>query len=150
MKKEFGIIGLFILIDQIVKLFAMHITNPITIIPNFLQLIYVQNFGVAWSMFNNKMLLIIAFSAVAICYLIYILRQYRTHLIIHFGILMMLGGAIGNVLDRLIRGFVVDYIDVVIFGYDFPVFNIADMLLVCGVILIFVETLRKAKNGETI
>ncbi len=150
MKKEISIVGLFILIDQVVKLFAMKIQEPIVLIPNFLQLDYVKNYGVAWSMFNNKTIFIIIFSIVAIAYLFYILNQYREHLIIHFGILMMIGGAFGNVLDRIFRGFVVDYVDVVIFGYDFPVFNIADMLLVCGVIIIFLETFRKAKNGETI
>lgn len=150
MKKELSIVTLFIVIDQIVKLLAINIKQPIELIPNFLQLSYVKNFGVAWSMFNNQRMFIILFTAVAIGYLFYILNQYRNHIIIHFGILMMIGGAFGNAIDRVFRGFVVDYVDVVIFGYDFPVFNIADMLLVCGVLLIFVETVRKVKNGETI
>lgn len=150
MKKEITIVTTFIILDQIVKLFAMKITTPIPLIADFMQLNYVKNFGVAWSMFNNQMLFIILFSIVAIGYLFYILNQYRNHKIIHFGILMMISGAFGNVIDRIFRGFVVDYIDVTIFGYDFPIFNLADMLLVCGVIIIFVETLRKVKNGETI
>lgn len=150
MRKEIITVVIFIGIDQLIKLFAMAITTPITIIPGFLQLSYVKNFGVAWSMFNNKTIFIILFSIAAIGYLFYLLRQYRNELIVHFGLLMMIGGAFGNVIDRLFRGFVVDYVDVVIFGYDFPVFNLADTLLVCGVIIIFVETLRKAKNGETI
>lgn len=150
MKKEILTVVIMVVIDQLVKLLAMTITNPITVIPGFLQLNYVKNFGVAWSMFNNKISFIIIFSIFAIGYLFYILNQYRDQAVIHFGILMMIGGAFGNVIDRLFRGFVVDYVDVVIFGYDFPVFNIADMLLVCGVIIIFVETLRKVKNGETI
>ncbi len=150
MKKEFCTISIFIIIDQIVKVLATDLTNTISIIPNFLQINYVKNFGVAWSMFNNQMAFIILFSIAAVSYLIYIMYQYRTDLIVHFGVMMMVGGAMGNLIDRIIRGFVVDYVDVVIFGYDFPIFNIADMLLVCGAILIFAETLRKVKNGETI
>ncbi len=150
MKKELFTISIFIIIDQIVKVIATEMTNAIDIIPGFLRLNYVKNFGVAWSMFNNQMLLIILFSIGAISYLIYIMYQYRNDLIVHFGVMMMIGGALGNMIDRIFRGFVVDYVDVVIFGYDFPIFNIADMLLVCGAILIFVETARKVKNGETI
>lgn len=150
MRKDIITVVIFIVVDQLIKLLAMTITTPITIIPGFLQLSYVKNFGVAWSMFNNKTVFIILFSIAAIGYLFYLLSQYRNELIVHFGLLMMIGGAFGNVIDRLFRGFVVDYVDVVIFGYDFPVFNLADTLLVCGVIVIFVETLRKVKNGETI
>lgn len=150
MKKEVSIVLIFILLDQVIKIFAMKIINPIVVIPNFLELSYVKNYGVAWSMFNNQLIFIIGFSLIAISYLIYILIQYRKHIIIHFGILMMIAGAFGNIIDRIIRGFVVDYIDVNIFGYDFPVFNVADSLLVCGVMIILIETLRKAKNGENI
>lgn len=150
MKKEITIVSILVIIDQIIKLLAMNITDPIVLIPNFLQLNYVKNYGVAWSMFNNRMVFIIVFSIAAIAYLFYILKQYRKFPIIHFGILMMIAGAFGNIIDRLFRGFVVDYVDTVIFGYDFPIFNVADMLLVCGVIVIFIETLRKVKNGETI
>lgn len=150
MKKEITTVTAFIILDQIVKLFAVKISEPIVLIPNFLQLNYIKNFGVAWSMFNNKMTFIIIFSIAAIGYLFYILHQYRDEKIIHFGILMMIAGAFGNIIDRIVRGFVVDYIDVTIMNYDFPVFNLADSFLVCGVIVIFIEALRKVKNGETI
>ncbi|WOO87239.1 signal peptidase II [Mollicutes bacterium LVI A0039] len=148
--KEFSVVLVFLVIDQIIKLSASQLTSIKVLIPDFLQLNYVKNYGVAWSMFNNKMSFIIVFSLIAIGYLFYILKQYREHIIIHFGLLMMIGGAFGNLIDRMFRGYVVDYIDVMIFGYDFPVFNVADVLLVCGVIVIFIETFRKVKNGETI
>lgn len=150
MKKEIGVVVVFVVLDQLIKLAVVNMENSISLINNFLQLNYVKNYGVAWSMFSNKLNFIIVFSIIAIGYLFYILNQYREHVIIHFGLLMMIGGALGNIIDRIFRGFVVDYIDVVIFGYDFPVFNLADSLLVCGVIIIFLETLRKGKNGETI
>lgn len=150
LKFELMFIFFFVFVDQIIKFFAMQITEPITIIKNFASLNYLQNFGVAWSMFNGQKFFIIIISLIAIGYLIKLVFEYRGDAFIHFGLLMMVGGAIGNLIDRTFRGFVVDYIDVVIFGYDYPVFNFADSILVCGVILIGLEVVRKVKNGEAI
>lgn len=150
LKFELICIFFFIFIDQFIKIFAMQITEPIIVVKNFVSLNYLQNFGVAWSMFNEKKFFIIVISLIAIGYLIKLIFEFRTDVFIHFGLLMMVGGAIGNLIDRTFRGFVVDYIDVVIFGYDYPVFNFADSILVCGVILIGFEVVRKVKNGEAI
>ncbi len=72
MKKELSIVTLFIVIDQIVKLLAINIKQPIELIPDFLQLSYVKNFGVAWSMFNNQRMFIILF--INICYIFFRIR----------------------------------------------------------------------------
>ncbi len=149
MKKSGLLILGLIIIDQVVKLFATQLTSPI-ILTNFFQLNYVKNFGVAWSMLNNKQYIIIIFSSFAIGYLIKLMFEYKEHIIFQYGFSLMIAGALGNFIDRVIHNFVIDYIDINIFGYDFPVFNIADMLLVCGVIVIFLESIRKVKNGETI
>lgn len=150
MKKELCVIIPLIIIDQLIKLWAMTITDPISVIGNFLQFNYVKNFGVAWSMFNNQMLLIILFSLAAVGYLYYLLVSFRNEVVIHFGLMMVVAGALGNMIDRIFRGFVVDYVDTVIFGYDFPVFNLADTLLVCGAILIFIEAYRKEGHEKRI
>lgn len=150
MKKEICIITPLILIDQLIKLWAMTITDPIPVIGSFLQFNYVKNFGVAWSMFNNQMLLIILFSVAAVGYLCYLLVSFREDIIIHFGLMMVVAGALGNIIDRIFRGFVVDYVDTVIFGYDFPVFNLADTLLVCGAVIIFIEACRKEGHEKRI
>ncbi len=149
MKKSGLLILGLIIIDQVVKLFATQLTSPI-ILTNFFQLNYVKNFGVAWSMLNNKQYIIIIFSSFAIGYLIKLMFEYKEHIIFQYGFSLMIAGALGNFIDRVTHNFVIDYIDINIFGYDFPVFNIADMLLVCGVIVIFLESIRKVKNGETI
>lgn len=150
MKKEVIFITLLIIVDQIVKVFATKMTSSIVLINNFLQLNYVENRGVAWSMLNEKRIIIILFSIIGIGYLFKLMIEFRKELLVHIGIMMMIAGGIGNIIDRIFRHFVVDYVDVVIFGYDFPVFNIADMFLVCGVALILVEMIRKVKNGETL
>lgn len=150
MKKEVIFITLLIIVDQIVKVFATKMTSSIVLINNFLQLNYVENRGVAWSMLNEKRIIIVLFSIIGIGYLFKLMVEFRKELLVHIGIMMMIAGGIGNIIDRIFRHFVVDYVDVVIFGYDFPVFNIADMFLVCGVALILVEMIRKVKNGETL
>ncbi len=147
MQKEIKIIASFLVVDQIIKLLAMNLNETIVLIPNVIQLNYVQNFGVAWSMFSNKLIYIIIFSIIAIWYLFKILFEYKMYPIIHFGILMMIGGALGNLVDRVFRGFVVDYIQLQFI--NFPIFNFADMLLVCGVGIVFIDYIRKVKNGET-
>ncbi len=148
MKKEGIVIGILIVVDQIIKVLATSITSPIPLIGNFLQLNYVRNYGVAWSMLNEKRVIIILFSIFAIAYLFKLLVEFRSEKIIHIGVMMMIAGGLGNIIDRIVRHFVVDYIDVVIFGYDFPIFNVADILLVCGVGVILIESIRKVKNGE--
>jgi signal peptidase II len=67
------------------------------------------------------------------------------------GISLMIGGTIGNLIDRVFRGYVIDFLDFDIFGYSYPTFNVADMALVIGVIMfaidiLFLETRRNKRN----
>ena len=55
------------------------------------------------------------------------------------GVSLMLGGTIGNFIDRLFNGFVVDFFDFIIFGYDYPIFNVADICLVVGAIMLIIQ-----------
>ena len=61
---------------------------------------------------------------------------------------LVIGGSLGNLIDRIVRGFVVDFISIKIFGYNFPVFNIADSLICIGVFLLFIIGLRKEKSHD--
>ena len=152
MKKKFVIITLIsFFLDQIIKYIVELRLTIINIMPNFLKLIYTKNEGVAFSMFDGKRIFIIIVS-IAVIYLLFkiLSKDYfmkkNTKLIedITYGILF--GGVFGNLFDRIVRGYVVDYISLNIFSYNFPVFNLADIFITVSVIFIIIFTLKEDKN----
>ena len=152
MKKKFILIVIIsFLLEQIIKYTVEAKLTVINVIPNFLKLIYTKNEGVAFSMFNGKRIFIIIVSIVIIYMLFKMLsKDYfikkNTKLIedITYGILF--GGVFGNLFDRIVRGYVVDYISLNIFEYNFPVFNLADIFITISVIFIIIFTLKEDKN----
>ncbi len=130
-------------LDQVVKyLMQNFITKKVIIIDNFFSLNIVYNKGAAWSIMNNQVIFIMLLSLVAIGIVYYIQKSLKFNKL-NIVFTLIYAGAIGNFLDRLIRGYVVDYLDFTIFGYDFPVFNIADMYLVIGILIVTIYVLRK-------
>lgn len=139
------IVGLAVLIvDQLTKLWIVQyfgvegLRPPIPIFGNVLTLYYVQNTGVAFSMFagQNIKFLLIAVAFGLICYLYWRFRNTAT-IWLRLGFALVLGGAIGNLLDRITRSFVVDFIHFQIPGvFNFAVFNVADSAITTGVIVI--------------
>lgn len=135
------VIGL-ILIDQFLKILTInYLSQPIVVINNFFQLHYLKNFGVGFSMLNGNKFLIIIIS-IGLLYLVVKMLNDAEYSNYKIPLLMMLAGGIGNFIDRIFRGYVVDYLDFKIFTYDFPVFNFADMLLVVGAFLLAVLMIR--------
>lgn len=129
-----------ILIDQVIKVLIslnMKIYESIPVIKNFFYITYVRNDGAAFSILQNKtyLLLLVAFLVLSFI-LWYINKQEKFSKIeaITFGFL--LGGIIGNFMDRLLYGQVIDYLDFKLFGYDYPVFNFADSMIVIGVLIL--------------
>ena len=73
-------------------------------------------------------------------------RRINTYKIIMYS--MLFGGVVGNFIDRIFYGYVIDFIDIYIFKYNFPIFNIADIMIVCGTILLLYEMLLKGEHNE--
>jgi signal peptidase II len=138
-------VGLAVLIvDQLTKMWivqyfgVMGLRPPIPIVGDILTLFYVQNTGVAFSLFEgqNIKFLLIAVAFALICYLYWRFRESAS-LWLRLGFALVLGGATGNLFDRFTRSFVVDFIHFQIPGvFNFAVFNVADSAITVGVIII--------------
>ena len=117
-----------------------------TIIDNFLDITYVRNTGAAWSILDNNTWMVTVISLLIIIGIIcYVYRNRVSKKILKIGYGLILGGAIGNFIDRIVYGYVIDFIDIDIFGWNYPIFNLADMFIVVGVILVMIDTWRCKK-----
>ena len=153
------IIALFvILLDQVTKwliVSRMNYGDSITIIENMFYITSHRNRGAAWGILQGQMWLFYVITLIVIVAITYYIQKAaKGKWLLGVSLSLMLGGAIGNFIDRVFRKEVVDFIHTYIFGYNFPVFNIADSSLVIGVILLMIQMLldeRKTKeksNGE--
>ena len=144
MKKKYLYIVLFIvglvLIDQVSKLLVVnYLSDKIVLINNFFSLDYVKNTGAAFGFFSGNIFFLVLITLALIIYLIYELKQNIDKKFNLVFIILIISGAIGNLIDRVFRGFVVDFISFILFNSQMPVFNIADIFVTCGVAgLIFV------------
>lgn len=152
MRTKSLIIATFILvIDQIVKVSIdsfWRINEIITVIPNFFYFTKVYNDGAAWSMLDGSIIILIIVAVLAFIFLInyqkHFQNKYRN--IIAFGLIY--GGLLGNLVDRIIYGYVIDYIKILIGSYNFPVFNIADVAIVSGFILLIYAVIKGEDKNE--
>ena len=130
MKKYAWIAAAVIVLDQLTKYLAREITADIALIPGVIGLTYAENTGMAFSMFSGRSWLLGVISAAVIVVGWLILRRYRLGALSGISAMLMLGGAAGNMIDRLMQGYVVDMIEVLLFR--FAIFNVADMALTVG------------------
>lgn len=133
------------IVDQIIKLAvtkSMDLNQEIIIIKNFFSIFYVQNDGAAWSILSgNRILLIMVSVFFLYASLKYFLLDDNISKLEMIGYGMLIGGVTGNLIDRIISGNVIDYLAFNLFGYHFPVFNVADMSIVVGAFLVFYQLL---------
>lgn len=133
-----------IVLDQVSKVMvanSMGLYDSISIVDGFFSLTYAHNTGAAWSMLEGKMVLFYIISIVAsivlLLYLKTLTEDYRT--LSRIGVVLMLAGTMGNFIDRLLFQYVRDFLDFIILGYDFPIFNVADMCLCIGIGLVILD-----------
>ena len=123
--------------DQLLKSWVVsHLAlgESTAFLPGFLQLTRVHNYGAAWSSFSGKTALLVAVTALLLTGVVYLLlRRIVRHPLGVAAALLILGGGIGNIIDRIAHRYVVDMFDLLLF--DYPVFNLADCFVVVGVIL---------------
>ena len=126
----YAILGAVLLAgDQILKYWVvthLAVGESAPFLPGFMQLTRLHNYGAAWSSFSGRTVLLVVFTAVllAVVALLLLKKVVRT---------LILSGGIGNIIDRIVHGYVVDMFDLQLFSY--PVFNLADCCVVAGAIL---------------
>ncbi len=145
-KKEWLLFFGILAADQISKLAVsslMELGDSITIIKNFFYLTFVTNSGAAWSIFSGwPMRWVFVLLAAAVCVYVYIyMKKEQTTALMRWTLTMIMAGSVGNMIDRIVSGKVVDFLNFYIFGYDFPVFNIADCALTIGTIILVIDIL---------
>ena len=118
-----------------------------TIIPGFLDLAHVRNEGVAFGLFNsmdlqNKWVFTTCLALLALAGITIYARQIRpSERLARLGLSMILGGAVGNLIDRVRQGYVLDFVDVYVGDWHFWAFNVADAAVFIGAVLVFVDLL---------
>ena len=118
----------------------MDVGQSISIIPRFFSLTYVKNKGIAFSMLEGNLVFIIFLSLLIIGGIFFSIRFKKMSWGESFCYALIVGGAIGNLLDRVIYGYVIDFFDFTLFGYEMAIFNVADIFIVLGVfLLLFME-----------
>lgn len=137
--KKFCLISLLvILLDRITKILVVKLLygRVFDIINGFFYLTFVKNEGAAFSILTGKNIILVLFGLAAAIFLFLYMKKYGKK---NIGYGMVMGGIIGNLIDRLFIGYVIDFIGFIIFGYYFPIFNIADIAIVIGAIFLIFE-----------
>lgn len=147
---------LLLIIDQVSKYlvtthFNVYDSRPL--IEGILNLTYIHNTGAAFGIFRNQRWIFMSITTIiiVICIGMLIKKTFRSPLM-HWAILLVLSGGIGNMIDRIFRGYVVDFFDVQFI--DFAIFNVADCCVVAGAALILlyfiIDTIRDYKHGKAV
>lgn len=151
MNKRMIIIStIFLVIDQIIKSIIELNNVSVTVIKDFFNITYVQNTGAAWSILEGKQILLILISVVMLFFIYNMTFSFEKSKFNNFAFGLLFSGVFGNLIDRVFYGYVRDFLSFKLFNYSFPVFNIADMAIVIGVLLLIVSSIKgEIKNGSS-
>ena len=152
MKKKISLFTLiFLTIDTISKIIIdnfFNLNESKVIISNFFSLTKVYNTGASWNILAGYRFILIIITLIILILLVLYQKKFQENKRNILAFSLLYGGIIGNLLDRLIYGYVIDFFDFKIFGYNYPVFNIADICIVFGIVLLVVAILKKEdENG---
>jgi len=137
MRKMWWIAPAVVIADQLVKALSLRLTERVTLIPGVLALTCTENTGMAFSLFSGRAWLLGVVSAVCILLGWLVLRRYTLGRWSRIGAMLMLGGALGNMIDRFLRGYVVDMFEALF--VEFAIFNVADAALTIGTALMAIS-----------
>ncbi|MCX8602109.1 MULTISPECIES: signal peptidase II [unclassified Gilliamella] len=154
MKKDNGLYWVLLaivvfIIDIASKFYILdrfELFETVNLLP-FFSITYVRNIGAAFSIFEGQRVMLAAIALVISAVIVYMLyRNNRSQKLENLSLSMILGGALGNLFDRLYHGFVVDFLDVNFGNWHYPTFNIADCAICIGIGLFIISSYKKPKK----
>jgi signal peptidase II len=156
---ELWLSAIIVALDQLTKALirsklALH--DSVNVVPGVLDITHVRNTGAAFGVLNDMhfpykpvvMVLVAIFALVAVG--MYATTLPREQRVARFGLALILGGAIGNLIDRAMTGYVIDFVDVYWRGIHFWAFNVADSAITAGVVLMLLDVLGVGRAPETV
>jgi signal peptidase II len=144
-----GIAAIIVLLDQLTKvtvtrLFSYGESYPVT---SFFNLVLVHNPGAAFSFLADaggwQRHFFSGIAVFAVLFILYLLKRHAEQKMFCWALALILGGAIGNLIDRVAYGYVIDFLDLHVAGWHWPAFNVADMAIVGGAALFILDELRR-------
>ena len=139
-RQSFVFIFFGVFFDQVTKFLAHHFLyfKQIQVVPFFLSFQLVHNYGAAYGIFEHQRYFLIGVHVLVIVGMIFFWKHFVFGNYSMKGLVYLFTGAIGNLIDRLFRGYVIDFVDIQII----PVFNLADFLITVGVALLFIDVFK--------
>lgn len=153
LKRWLALSALVIVLDQLSKAWiSAHFVYGETFrVLDVFDLVLAHNSGAAFSFLNNAggiQRWLFSITAIgASLWIIWLLRKHNTQVLFALALSMILGGALGNLIDRLAYGYVVDFLSFHWEGHYFPAFNLADSAITCGAFLLILDSFKEKKNG---
>ena len=154
-RKWLAIAALIVVADQVTKYAVVQYfsANKAVALAPFLNLVLVYNPGAAFSFLSDaagwQRGFFIAIALVASAWIVFLLRKYSHQRRFALALTLVLAGAVGNVIDRIFVGAVIDFVDVHALGYHWPAFNVADSAITCGAVLLVWDALRPQGKIES-
>ena len=154
MHKWLALSALIVVADQITKYVAVQqlALNQIVSVTPFFNLVLVYNAGAAFSFLSDaagwQRGFFIGIALIASAWIVYLLRRYPHQRRFALALSLVLAGAVGNVVDRVLHGAVIDFLDFHAYGYHWPAFNVADSAISCGAALLIWDALRPRRKDE--
>lgn len=149
-----GLALLILVMDQITKVLILVYYHPgeVTVLTDFLNIVRVHNRGAAFSFLAGadgwQRWFFVGIGVASALFIIYMLRTHAGQRLFCFALTCILGGAIGNVVDRLLHGYVVDMVDFHVGRWHFPAFNVADSAITLGVIFLLLDELLRVRRSR--
>lgn len=142
---------IFFILDLISKVIVnnfVSLTESIAVINNFFYLTNVHNLGAAWSLFSGQRILLIVIGMAALFFIFRWINDFKNNNKNIWAFSLLISGLLGNLFDRIIYGYVRDFLDFRFGSYNYPVFNLADTFIFCGVILLILAIIKGEENGS--